>query len=155
MLLKAYQQEIKDKVLFTELRNLSDLSDLDPILARNGFVYKKHLNYLIDIDRPVGGILQGVSSRTRKKIRKGLRDNLVQVTEVIDRRKLDHWYEILKKSFKHAQIPLADHSLFEAAFDVLYPKGMAKFLLAKIKGATAACALELLYYVSILKFDSN
>ena len=145
LLFKAYQQEIKGKVLFTELRNLSDLSDLHPLLEKNGFVYEEHLNYLIDIGRPVEQILQGIGSRTRKKIRKGLRDNLVQVTEVINRSELNHWYEILKKSFQHAQIPLADRSLFEATFDVLHPNGMAKFLLAKVNGATAACSLELPY----------
>ncbi|MEJ2555337.1 MAG: GNAT family N-acetyltransferase, partial [Anaerolineae bacterium] len=31
------------------------------------------------------------------------------------------------------------------AFDILYPKGMAKFLLARIDGVTAACSLELTY----------
>lgn len=145
VLLKAYQQKIKGKALFTELRNLSNLSDFHPVLEKNGFVYEKHLNYLIDIDRPFEEVLQSVGSRTRKKIRKGLRDNLVQVAEVIDRCELDLWYETLKKSFQYAKIPLADHSLFEATFDLLPPKGMAKFLLAKVNGAAAACSLELLY----------
>ena len=143
--LNAYQYEIKDKALFSELRNLSDLSNLHPVLERNGFIYEEHLNYLIDIGHPVEEVLQNIGKRTRKAIRKGIRNGLIQVTEVKDRSELENWYETLKKSYRYAQVPVADRSLFEATFDVLHPKGMAKFLLAKANGATAACSLELLY----------
>jgi CelD/BcsL family acetyltransferase involved in cellulose biosynthesis len=145
MLLRAYKREIKGNALFTELRNLSDLSDLRSVLDENGFVYEEHLNYLIDLDRPAEKVLQSIGRRTRKKIRKGLREGFVQIIEVKNHAELDHWYDILQKTYSHAQVPLADRSLFEAAFDELYPKGMAKFLLAKLEGATAACSVELTY----------
>ena len=143
-LLRIYNRE-NDGVLFTELRNLSDLSDFQTVLQDNGFVYKDHLNYLIDLNRPVDQVLQGIGRRTRKKIRKGLRDEFVQITDVANRAELDQWYDTLQMTYGNAQVPLADSSLFEAAFDVLYPKGMAKLLLAKVDGITAACSIELAY----------
>jgi lipid II:glycine glycyltransferase (peptidoglycan interpeptide bridge formation enzyme) len=145
LLLKTYEQELKGKSLLTELRNLSDLDTLQPVLGENGFAYEDHLNFLIDLNRPAEEVLQGIGKRTRKKIRKGLRDGHVQVGEATSRSELDHWYDILQKTYSNVQVPLADRSLFEAAFDVLYPKGMAKFLLAEIDGATAACSVELTY----------
>jgi serine/alanine adding enzyme len=144
-LLQAYERATREHALFTELRNLSDLGVLQPILQQNGFVYEDYLNYLINLNRPSEDILQSIGQRTRKKIRKGLRDGLVQVTEVTQQTELVHWYDTLKKTYTHAQVPLAGRSLFEAAFDILYPKGMAKFLLARVNGAAAACSVELLY----------
>jgi lipid II:glycine glycyltransferase (peptidoglycan interpeptide bridge formation enzyme) len=144
-LLRAYGKELKGKTLLTELRNLSDLNSLQPVLGENGFAYEDHLNFLIDLDRPAEEVLQSIGKRTRKKIRKGLRDGHVQVGEATSRSELDHWYDTLQKTYSNVQVPLADRSLFEAAFDVLYPKGMAKFLLAEVDGATAACSVELTY----------
>jgi serine/alanine adding enzyme len=144
-LLQTYGQEMKGKVLFTELRNLSDLSSLQAVLGETGFAYEAHLNYLIDLDRPAEEVLQSIGKRTRKQIRKGLRDEDIQVAEAANRSELDHWYETLQKTYNNAQVPLADRSLFEAAFDELHPKGLAKFLLANVDGTTAACSVELVY----------
>jgi hypothetical protein len=36
MLLRTYEQELKGKTLLTELRNLSDLNSLQPVLDENG-----------------------------------------------------------------------------------------------------------------------
>lgn len=145
LLLQTYKRKIKGRALFTELRNLFDLSELQPLLAEQGFAFEGHLNYLIDLNRPAEDVLQSIGQRTRKKIRKGLRDGFVQMSEVTNQAELDHWYEVLQKTYSNAQVPLADYSLFAAAFKELYPKGMAKFLLAKVEGVTAACSVELPY----------
>lgn len=145
LLLQTYKQKIKGRALFTELRNLFDLSELQPLLTEHGFAFEGHLNYLIDLNRPAEDVLQSIGQRTRKKIRKGLRDGFVQMSEVTNQAELDHWYEILQKTYSNAQVPLADYSLFAATFKELYSKGMAKFLLAKVAGVTAACSVELPY----------
>jgi lipid II:glycine glycyltransferase (peptidoglycan interpeptide bridge formation enzyme) len=143
-LLRAYKQATRGSVLFTELRNLSDVGDLQAALAENGFTYEGHLNYLIDLNRPVEELLQSIGSRTRKKIRKGLREESVQVVELSHSSELDEWYRVLQQTYHAAQVPLADRSLFEAAFEELRPRDMARFTLAKVNGAVAACSVELL-----------
>ncbi len=142
MLLQSYKQQAKG-ALFTELRNLSDLSEWQSTLNEYGFVFEGHLNYLINLNRSTEEVLQSIGQRTRKKIRKGLRDGFVHMSEVTSRSELDHWYDILQKTYSNAQVPLADRSLFVAVFNELYPKGMAKFLLATVEGVTAACSIEL------------
>lgn len=144
-LLRVYRRQMRGRVLFTELRNLSDLSDVQPTLADNGFVYEGHLNYLIDLARPVEEIMQGIGARTRKNIRRALRDEQMQVIEANQREQVGICYELLQKTYRAAQVPLADRSLFEAAFDVLYPKGMVKFLLVKVGEAYAAGSVELVF----------
>jgi serine/alanine adding enzyme len=145
LMLETYAESIKGCSLFTELRNLQDLINLQPLLEDSGYVYEDHLNYIIDLDRPAEEVLQSIGKRTRKKIRKGLRDGHVNVTEVVQRTDLDYWYDTLQRTYEDARVPLADRSLFEAAFDILRPKDMARFLIARVRGGAAACSVELPY----------
>jgi serine/alanine adding enzyme len=144
-LLQTYKRHTGKKLLFTELRNLSDLGALQPILNSNGFAYEEHLNYLIDLAHPVDAIMQSIGARTRKNIRRALHDERMQVIEATQRERVGICYALLRKTYQAAQVPLADRSLFDAAFDVLYPKGMVKFLLVKVEDAYAAASVELLF----------
>lgn len=145
LLLKTYVREVEGHPLFTELRNLSDLGCVQPILSQHGFTYEDHLNYLIDLDRPVEAIFQSIGCRTRKNLnRKHNRENVV-IEEVTDRSRLPLCYEMLRRTFQAARVPLSDPSLFEAAYDLLVPLGMARFSLATINDRPAAVSIELLY----------
>jgi serine/alanine adding enzyme len=145
MLLQAYKKNTKNIVLFTELRNLSDLNHLQPVLNGQGFIYEDHLNYLIDLHRSPEAIMQSIGSRTRKNLRRALRRGEVVIEEVNQREQVALCYELLRRTYAAAQVPLADQSLFEAAFDVLHPRGMVKFLLARIGDSYVAGSVELVY----------
>jgi lipid II:glycine glycyltransferase (peptidoglycan interpeptide bridge formation enzyme) len=149
LLLQAYKRGVGKNVLFTELRNLADMSDLHPLLNASGFLFEEHMDFLIDLSQTPAQVLQSIGPRTRKKIRRGLRDGIVRVSAVAERGDLGRWYEILDRTYRRAQVPLVDRSLFEAAFDHLAPKNMARFLLAEINGRPAACSLELPYKTTI------
>jgi serine/alanine adding enzyme len=144
-LLHTYTQDTKRQLLFTELRNLSDPCAAQPVLSDCGFVYEDHLNYLVDLDRSPEVILQSFSKRTRKRVRRELRRNAVVIEQVTKREQLAVWYAVLQQTYHQAQVPLADRSLFEATFDILCPRGMAKFFAARVDQAYAAVSVELLY----------
>jgi lipid II:glycine glycyltransferase (peptidoglycan interpeptide bridge formation enzyme) len=124
---------------------LSDLSDLQPILNANGFIYEDHLNFLVDLARQPEAILQSMGRRTRKQIGRGVRQNKVIIEEANRPEQVTICYELLHQTYVASQVPLADRSMFEAAFEILHPKGMVKFLLARIEDSYAACSVELLY----------
>jgi CelD/BcsL family acetyltransferase involved in cellulose biosynthesis len=145
LLLQTYNREAKRTALFTELRNISDLRDLQPILQDNDFVYEGHLNYLVDLNRSAEAVLQSIGPRTRKKIRRALRDGNVVIEEAQQIEQIKLCYELLQKSYAAAQVPLADWSLFEAAFNTLFPRGMIKFLLARLGDHYIAGSAELIY----------
>ncbi|MDY6867154.1 MAG: GNAT family N-acetyltransferase [Chloroflexota bacterium] len=144
-LLEIYTQRVGRAALFTEFRNLFDVTDVQPILKNHDFKFEGHLNYLIDLDRPAEEILQSMGRRTRKQIRRGLRQGDVTISEVSHREQLDDWYKLLQRTYSVAQVPLSDISLFEAAFDVLHPKGMIKFLIANVDDTMVSCSAELLF----------
>ncbi len=144
-LLHTYQQGRHGSALFTELRNLSDLAPIQPVLEEHGFRYQEHLDYQIDLNRPPEAVLQGMGRRTRKQIRRAIKQGGVTVTEINHFEQLTPLYELLRRTYAAAKVPLADRSLFEAAFDVLHRKGMAKFMLAWVGDDCAACSVELLH----------
>ncbi len=144
-LLDVYSQDAKREAIFTELRNLSDTMLIQPVLLRSGFAYADHLNYLINLDCSPEQLLQNIGARTRKHIRQTLRRGGVSVKEIADPNQLSIWYDLVRKTYAAAHVPLADRSLFEAAFEVLAPRGMVKFWLAQVGPNYAAASAELLY----------
>ena len=144
-LLRECTRKTKSQVLFTELRNLSDMNTIKDTLSDCGYVYEEHLNYLIDISISPEQVMQNIGSRTRKNIRHGLRKGNVVIEQIRRLSQLDDWYELVKKSYTAVRVPLADISLFQAAYEILSPKGMARFYLARIGSAYVAATAELPY----------
>lgn len=144
-LLREYDRRAPGAPLFTELRNVADQSRIQDVLEEHGYVYEGHLNYLLDLRRKKKTILQSFSKSARNRIRKGLRDDRLVVKEITDRRQLPLLYELLLKTYRTVRVPLADFSLFKAAFDVLRPRDMAYMSIAYLDGAPAAGQVSIIY----------
>lgn len=144
-LLKKYIDHSAGNFLFTELRHLSDASSLRQVFKQLGFTYEDHLDYMIDINHSPEQVLQNIGSRTRKHIRTGLRKGNIVVDALTQKEQISDWYQLIQNTYRTARVPLADQSLFDAAFDELFPCGMIKFWLAKIGEVNVAASAELLY----------
>jgi hypothetical protein len=138
LLLEAYNAGHGGVPLFTEIRNCADQRGIQDILERHGYRYEGHLNYLLDLDREESDILQGFSKSARNRVRKCLRGEEYRVEEVIDRDMIPTLYGLFRETYRHANVPLADISLFQAAFDVLVPRNMAYFSIASAAGVPVA-----------------
>jgi lipid II:glycine glycyltransferase (peptidoglycan interpeptide bridge formation enzyme) len=149
VLLQQYATEMRRKSRFTELRNLHALDELKHPLEQCAYAYEDHLNYLVDLDRSCDAVFGGISSSTRKKIRRAMRSGEVTVEELTERADLPEWYELLRHTYRRARVPVPHRSLFEAAFDVLQPRSMIKFFVARVRGVAVACSAELLYKQTI------
>jgi lipid II:glycine glycyltransferase (peptidoglycan interpeptide bridge formation enzyme) len=144
IILEAYVRTARHQALFTELRHVSDVGHIQPVLEENGFGYEDHLNYLIDLDRPIEEVWRGISKSGRKTIRRSERKGVIP-KEVQDRSLVPVHYDLLQQTYARAQVPLADLSLFEAVFDILVPKEMAKMLLAWVDDRYVAASVEVPY----------
>jgi serine/alanine adding enzyme len=154
MLLQSYVQQTQG-VLFTEMRNLTDLDSIQPMMQARGFQYEEQLNYLIRLDLPPEEVLQNIGRRTRQRIRRGLRKGEVVVREVEQRGELGLFYDLVSRSYAAARVPLAHQSLFEAAFDLLHPRRMVKFLLAWVGENCVAASAELIFKDTIFGWYSG
>lgn len=144
MVLQTYRREMKGNALFTELRNLSDLSDLQPVLDTCGFAYEEHLNFLIDLNQPEETIWRKISKSGRQGVRTSRNKGTI-IEEVAERQKVRTAYQLLRKVYARAQVPLASRALFEAAFDILDPRGMFKIFLARVDEHYIGACLLLIY----------
>ena len=145
LLLKTYNKKIFGWPLFTELRNVADLSEVQDVLQDAGYVYEEHSNYLIDLQRDLYDVLQGLGHDARHRIRQNLRRGLVQVESISDRAQIPTVYQLLQKTYHWAHIPLAQNSLFDAAFEILGSQNMVRFTIGYIDGAPVSTMVCLLY----------
>jgi len=139
-LFESYDRLLRRRVLFTEIRNLCERSDLR-FLASRGYRYEEHLNFLVDLR---GDIWRGLHRTMRKNIRRAERRG-VRVREVRRLEEVNEFYEHLRETYSRARLPLADVSLFRAAFEVLQPRGMVKFHLAEHDGRCIGGRVSLIY----------
>jgi lipid II:glycine glycyltransferase (peptidoglycan interpeptide bridge formation enzyme) len=58
---------------------------------------------------------------------------------------LSDFYDLLVKTYRSAKVPLADRSLFEAAFELLIPLKMVRFTIAYVDPYPVAVSIDLLY----------
>ena len=144
-LLEKYCKKINGQILFTELRNLSDQNEIQGILNDCGYYYEDHLNYLINLNCSAEDLLKSFGKRTRKRIRRALKQQKVIVKDLENFDELELSYKLINKSYSSANVPLADFSLFKAAFDILSPKGMVKFLVSWVDDTAVAASAELIY----------
>ncbi len=145
LLLKSYKDEVTGSPVFTELRNLSNRETVQPIFNSSGFIYRDYLNFLINLERSPENVFQDFGRRTRKNIRNAFRKNKVTIEEVNEWDQVVTCYDLIRQSYQAAHVPMADLSLFKSAFNLLYPKGMIKFTLARVGQNPAAASVELLF----------
>ena len=144
-LLTAYQDGSGKQSVFTEIRNLTSIKDYQPYLQSKGFAYEEQLNYMIDLTPTPVEVFSRIGKRTRKNIRNGRNKEMVTIKTVEDHAGVLESYELLTKSYLHAQVPLSDVSLFISAFDHLMPKEMIKIRTAMVEDSPAATSIELFY----------
>jgi serine/alanine adding enzyme len=150
LLLRTYGRKVNRRVVFTELRNLADMEELRPVLAESGFELQDHLNFLIDLARPLEEIWGDIRPNARRNIRKAMRSEVV-VRQARSLRDIDAAYEILRKAYGRIRVPLPPRPLFRATFEILAPRGMVRVLLAEVDGVMIG-ALMLLFYKGVVVY---
>jgi predicted N-acyltransferase len=143
-LLKEYNQATRSSLLFTEMRNLTDLTEVRSTLDAQGFLFEEHLNFLISLDVPEEELWKCIRSNARRNIQKARKMN-VEVTAVTDEAEIPESIAVLKDVYRRIQVPLPDQSLFEAVFRLLQPKGMVRVLAARVEKKIVGVLFLLLY----------
>ena len=148
-LLGAYRRRA-GPVLFTEVRHLCNVPDARAALREAGFVHERHLNFLIRLDRSEADLWGALSRSARQRIRSGERKGVdVEVVTGTDggtdTGAAGEAYRLLEVVYRRARVPLADHSLFDAAVSVLGPRGMCRLVIARLGGEVIGARFVLLH----------
>lgn len=150
LLLRAYNSEVRGSALMTELRNLSDMATVQPVLCDHGFTFEGHLNFLIDLTRPEADLWQNIRSSARRNIQKARKSGVV-ISEISDTGDIAAAYSLLQQVYRRIQVPLPDQSLFEAAFAILHPRSMMRILKAQVEGVDIG-VLTLLMHKGVIYY---
>jgi lipid II:glycine glycyltransferase (peptidoglycan interpeptide bridge formation enzyme) len=132
LLLLTYKKKMQGKILFTELRNLSDLSSFQPAMNDCNFFFEDHMNFLIDLDQSEEALWHNLKRTCRQNIRAAAEHGII-VEEVSDRSQLPIAYHLLENVYTRIRVPLTDISLFESAYDVLAHDERLKIFLARLE----------------------
>jgi serine/alanine adding enzyme len=126
-LMARHDRIMRRRVLFAEVRPLGAAGPERVVLERCGYVYSDYLNYVIDLTRPLDELWTNMRKSARRGVRQCERRGF-HMREVDSADGIGQLYHFLKLSYSNSRVPLADRSLFEAAFAELHPRGMMKLI---------------------------
>jgi serine/alanine adding enzyme len=92
-----------------------------------GYEFEDHLNFLVDLTKSKEELWANLSKSRRRFIRKA-REKGVTIEEITNRNLISPFYDLLQQTYKNANIPLVDVSLFESAFDIFKKQFGGKLL---------------------------
>ena len=144
LLLRSYCQRMKNRALFTEVRNMAPAAWLAGPLEGMGFRYLPHLNYVIDLSREDEALWRGITQGARKNIRRTL-DRGADIREVASDEELDRFYALIRDTYRRARVPLCDRAVFRAAWERLVPLGRARLWIMHVEGVPVAARAVLIY----------
>jgi lipid II:glycine glycyltransferase (peptidoglycan interpeptide bridge formation enzyme) len=131
-LLSVYNDFIKRKVIYSEIRNLHSWSHQVDVFLKNGFKYEAHLNYQIPLlQRDV----EGAFSKSKKRQIKKAKKSGAVIIENPDMDQIHQFYKILADLYsERINKPLPDWSFFKSFQEEVVAKGAGKYLLVHFDG---------------------
>jgi len=144
LLLQHYNEIVKKESLYSRIYPLNDTPQIIPCFKESGYEYGGWKNFLVNLDKPIDEIWRNLKKSRRYGINKAKKKG-VTIEEIRERDLIPEFYKLLQETYKKRNNPLEDISNFEAVFDILVPKKMAKFFMAKYDGRYIAAMLILLY----------
>jgi lipid II:glycine glycyltransferase (peptidoglycan interpeptide bridge formation enzyme) len=124
-LMKTYNNTIKSKAIYSQIRNIFDVSYLKNVFQKFNYVYEDHLDIHVDLKKSEEDIWKAINPKRRGKIRKAEREQ-IDVAEVCSEKERHVAYKILTEVYHRANLPLASEKLFDNSYKVFHSKGMLK-----------------------------
>ena len=114
-LFEKYESLIKNRAIFTEVRNLTEMNNQIGLFAQNGYIFQDHLNIFIDLTLSEDQLWKKITSKRRNEIRRASRAGVI-FSEIESEEERRGCYIILREVYKKAKLPLPDFSFFSSAF---------------------------------------
>lgn len=144
LLLQHYTEIVKKDALYSRIYPLTDASRVVSSFRENGYEYEGWQNFLVDLKRSKEELWSDLKKDKKRAVTKA-KNKGVEVQEIIEKGLLYDFYDLVAETYKIRKTPLEDIGYFEAVFDVLVPKNMAKFFVARYEEEYIAARLVLTY----------
>lgn len=126
VILEAFVKVVQKEVVYSQVRNLFNIEPIKEVFLKSGYVFRDHLNILVDITQPEEILWKSVHKQKRYEIRRAEREGLAfrPIATISD---LQVSYKLLCLIYNRIRLPVFPFAVFENAFTLLVPKGMANF----------------------------
>lgn len=114
---------------------------------------RTYVTFRINLARPVNVLWRDLNKKTRNAVRKAVKRG-VKVLEVTGKDLLDAYFMLYLKTMKRHGSPPHAYKFFQKLYDVFYPKGQIKAMLAEYEGKPIAGVL-LFYMGETIYLKSN
>jgi hypothetical protein len=143
-LIAEHDRQMRRNTLFTEVRPLLPPGPERLALERCGYKFLDYLNYIVDVSQPAD-VLWSKLRRDAKQSLKKAEKAQCQFRQIDTSDAVDTLHHFLKLTYGHANVPLVHRSLFDAAYEILHPKGVLRLEAAFIDDVPAAMNASLMY----------
>jgi len=126
LILKEYNRLLKNEAIYSQFRNLWEVSEFNKIFHKFGYEHKEHLNILIDLKKTEDGLWKEVHSKRRNEIRRAIKEGVV-VKELHSEKDVELSYQILREIYQRAKLPFAEFTFFLNAYKILKKNNLIKF----------------------------
>ncbi len=150
-LISKHNKTIKSRAIYSQIRNLDDISFFSEILNKNGYKYKDHLNIIVDLKKTEEELWSDINSKRRNEVKKAIK-NEVTVELRNDRDSLLKSYQILKEVYKVANLPLATFELFKNLSNESNDSFRLGNFVALYEGEIIGCMFTLNYKKTIYNY---
>ncbi|MCU0372448.1 MAG: GNAT family N-acetyltransferase [Ignavibacteria bacterium] len=113
-ILAYYKSTLPKEVIYTQVRNMMNMSYCRDVMLNCGYSYAEHLNYLIDLSESMEKIWSKVYTKRRNEIRRASKEG-VSVREINYEVEFDESYKILCMVYAKAKLPVPDKGYFANA----------------------------------------
>lgn len=144
LLLKRHDRFIKNKAIYTQFRNLNDISHYSNCFLKHKYKYEHHLDIHIDLQNSFTDYWSNLKSKMRQNIRKAEKQGLV-FQKIESEEEVGIAYQIIKDVYNKAKLPVPPKSMFISSFRSLQPKNMIAFFKASIDDKIIGIRIVLLY----------
>jgi lipid II:glycine glycyltransferase (peptidoglycan interpeptide bridge formation enzyme) len=147
LLLSGFDRFVEKKVIYSQFRNLIDMSHFSSVFLKNGYNFVEHLNILLDLTLSESELYDNLHKERRRNILQAQKNELEfkLITSEEDKQKV---IQLLKKTYCRVKVPLSYETLFFNANNILGNKIVffGAFYQGKmIAGQVRLCYKELVY----------
>ena len=129
-IINRFNEYVKNKAIYTEFRNLFDVSDLNDIFIKEGYEFEERVNYIVAIES-IEANKKKLNENRKRQIKKSLKSG-VKIVQPDSVEQVKQFYSILKQLYTtKVKKPLPSFDFFEKFFEL---KDSGKYFLIKFEG---------------------
>ncbi len=131
LIIMTFNNLCKNKVLYSQFRNIWDIRNYYNIFINQGYIYEDHLDILFDLKLGVDNLWKDIHPTRRKQINRGVKREIeTKIKDDLNLEELSACYQILKQVYTDVKLPFPNFDFFKNAQRLLCSIGYLKTVLA-------------------------